>query len=285
MLRTLGDSLFPRVSTGDTATVTLLVSPDPPPEEEAGYAWDGRLGGMWFADQVWTFDYPNRRLYFNGTAPTGPTAPKCWVPLGFQTDSASRRTNHFPRITARIDGESIQFLLDTGARTQLTASAWPATEPREPKYRATSFITTDRFEQWRKHHPEWLIVPHAEERADSSAMIRVPTIEIGRQKIGPVWFTERPNRSFSTFMSQYTDQSIEGALGRSGCQLSQTLRFTIDQRYKAPQCGAGGASTCCMARRTKTRGSWAMASRNCDFPASPPVRASTRTAAAAKSGS
>jgi hypothetical protein len=46
-------------------------------------------------------------------------------------------------------------------------------------------------------------------------MIRVPTIEIGSQKIGPVWFTERPNRSFHDFMSQYMDQPIDGALGGS----------------------------------------------------------------------
>ena len=212
---TLGDSLFPRILGGDATTDKLLVSEDPPPEDEAGHAWDGRLGSVWFGGQVWTFDFPNRRLYFNGTAPTGPTDPKCWVPLGFQADSAGRRTTQFPRITAQIDGEPIQFLLDTGARTQLAATAWPAIEPREPKYRATSFITTDRFEQWHTRHPEWLVVPHAEEGADSSAMIRVPTIEVGGQKIGPVWFTERPNRSFHDFMSQYRDQPVEGALGGS----------------------------------------------------------------------
>ena len=123
--------------------------------------------------------------------------------------------NIFPRIAGKIDGETIQFLLDTGARTEVTANAWPRVEPQAPRHRATSFIGSTRFEQWRRRHPDWLVVPRAEVGADRSAMIRVPSIEIGGQTIGPVWFTERPTRSFPDFMSQYTDRPVEGALGGS----------------------------------------------------------------------
>ena len=207
----VGFRLTPKAST----TVLLLVENDgSPPEDETGYEWDGRLGSAWFADRVWTIDYPNRRIYFDGTKSVAPTDPSCWVPLGFQTDSTGHRTNSFPRITARIDGEDIQFLLDTGARTELTDSAWRIVGSHEPQHRATSFITTQRFEQWHKKHPEWLIVPDAE-KPGGAAMMRVPTIEVGGQQIGPVWFTERPDRSFRDFMSQYMDQPIEGALGGS----------------------------------------------------------------------
>jgi hypothetical protein len=199
----------------DSTTVLLLVEYDgSSPEDEPGYEWDGRLGSSWFADRVWTIDYPNRRIYFDGTKSVAPTDPSCWVPLGFKTDSTGHRTNSFPRITARIDGEEIQFLMDTGAHTELTDSAWRKVGSNEPRHRATSFITTQRFEQWHKKHPEWLIVPNAEKQGGAS-MMRVPTIEVGGQQIGPVWFTERPDRNFKDFMSQYMDQPIEGALGGS----------------------------------------------------------------------
>ena len=48
-----------------------------------------------------------------------------------------------------------------------------------------------------------------------SAIMRVPTIDVGGRQIGPVWFTERPDRNFHDFMSRYMDQPIEGALGGS----------------------------------------------------------------------
>lgn len=204
-----------RTKSKDSTTVLLaLDSAGSLPEDESGYAWDGRLGSAWFANRVWTMDYPNWRFYFDGTKSVAPTDPSCWVPLGFQTDSTGHRTNDFPRITARIDGEDIQFLVDTGAQTELTDSAWRTVGSNEPRHRATSFITTQRFEQWHKKHPEWLVVPNAEKLV-GAAMMRVPTIEVGGRQIGPVWFTERPDRNFRDFMSQYMDQPIEGALGGS----------------------------------------------------------------------
>jgi hypothetical protein len=223
--RALTEALVPPVPTAlslgfrlkptDSTTVMLFEEYDAsPPEDEPGYGWDGRLGSAWFADRVWTIDYYNRRFYFDGTKSVAPTDGSCWVPLGFQTDSTGHRTNSFPRITARIDGEAIQFLLDTGAHTELTDSAWRIVGANEPRHRATSFITTQRFEQWHNKHPEWLIVPNAEKQG-GAAMMRVPTIEVGGHQIGPVWFTERPDRNFHDFMSQYMDQPIEGALGGS----------------------------------------------------------------------
>jgi hypothetical protein len=208
-------SLRLRPTPQDPTTVLLLVEwSGSPPEDEAGYQWDGRLGSQWFADRVWTLDYPNKKMHFDGMNAVTPKDAACWIALGFKTDSTGHRTNSFPRLSARIDGEDIQFLLDTGALTELTDSAWRVIEPREPRHRATSFITTERFEQWHRRHPEWVVVQNAE-KASGAPMIRVPTVEIGGQTLGPVWFTERPDRSFHEFMSQYMDQPIEGALGGS----------------------------------------------------------------------
>ena len=199
----------------DSTTAVLLVDwSGSPPTDESGITWDGRLGSQWFADRVWTLDYPNRRMYFNGTSAVAPVDASCWIPLGFKTDSTGHRINSFPRITARINGEDISLLLDTGALTELNDSAWKIIGPREPRHRATSFITTERFEQWHRKNPDWLVVQNAE-KPSGSPMIRVPTVEIGGRSVGPVWFTERPDRSFHEFMSQYMDKPIEGALGGS----------------------------------------------------------------------
>jgi hypothetical protein len=221
----LNESLVPPIPTAvslrfrptpkDSTTVLLLVEwSGSPPQDEAGYEWDGRLGSEWFADRVWTLDYPNRRMYFDGTVSVAPAAAACWIPLAFKTDSTGHRTNSFPRIAARIDGEDIQLLLDTGALTELTDSAWRVIGPREPRHRAASFITTERFDQWHRRHPDWLVVQNAE-KPSGAPMMRVPRVEIGGRSFGPVWFTERPDRSFHEFMSQYMDQPIEGALGGS----------------------------------------------------------------------
>jgi hypothetical protein len=213
--RVIGDSLFPLPLDSNPAFARFLVQYDEqPPQDAAGLSWDGRLGSLWFANGVWTFDYPNRRLYFNDSAIAGPQRPDCWVPIGFQIDSLGRRTNSFPRITARIDGEPIEFLLDTGARTQLTDDALAVIHPTEPRFRAASFIIQDRLDAWHKQHPDWPVVPRAEETT-GFAMIRVPEIEIGKRRVGPVWFTARPNNNFRKFMSQYMDRPIEGALGGS----------------------------------------------------------------------
>jgi hypothetical protein len=220
MSGTLGDSLVLPVpvtpaAAGSGDTVAMMVSPEPAPDLGIAIPVDGLLGGYWFADRVWVLDYPRQRLLFNGAVPTGPSEAACWVPLGFQTyPPTGRRTTQFPRIEARIDGEVIQFLLDTGAQTTLTDSAWQTVGPDEPRRRATSFITQSRFSEWRQHHPDWLVVPRAE-AGDSASMIRVPTIRVGGQDIGPVWFTVRPDQSFREFMSQYMDEPVEGALGGS----------------------------------------------------------------------
>ena len=212
--RALVDPRVPTFSLRESSDLEFVVQDEPTPDEEAGYTWDGRLGADWFADRVWTIDYPAKRLYYNGTTPTGPAAAQCWVPLGFQLDSAGKRVNSFPRIAVRIDGESLDLLVDTGARTQLTDSAHRVIEPSEPIHRAASFITADRFQLWRTRHPDWLVVTGAEVGTGFS-MIRVPTVEIGATVVGPVWFTLRPDRNFRTFMSQYMDRPIEGALGGS----------------------------------------------------------------------
>jgi hypothetical protein len=86
-------------------------------------------------------------------------------------------------------------------------------KPGEREERATSFIVHERFERWHARHPDWPTIARAE-RGWGSRMIRVPLIEVAGQRIGPVWFTERPDASFRWF-SQWMDRKVEGALGGS----------------------------------------------------------------------
>lgn len=214
--KTPPDGLFPSFEGRDAnKSIDLpIMDMGTPPGEEPGYTWGGRLGSMWFGGRVWTLDYPGHRFLFSDSTATGPAPPACWAPLGFQTDSTGRRVNNFPRVTAVVAGDSIQFLLDTGARTILTDSAWSALDDGRPQHRAASFITKSRFDQWHDSHPQWRVLPRAQV-GDTSPMIEVPAIEVAGRKFGPVWFTERPDHNFRDFMSQYMDRPIEGALGGS----------------------------------------------------------------------
>ncbi len=185
---------------------------------------DGFLGRTWFADRVWIFDYPAGTLSLAPNRPR-PAAPGAHaVPLGFQTDSASgARTTHFPRIRVEIDGDSLDLLFDTGASVVLTDSA-RARFPG-PAVRGTSFITDSVFERWRARHPDWTVIPNADRTIAGMPMIEVPLVSIGGHRVGPVWFTVRPERNFRVGMSRWMDRRIDGAIGGSALRY---LRVTVD---------------------------------------------------------
>lgn len=175
---------------------------------------DGILGPDWFAGRIWTLDYQGHRLFQGTTDAVNVLPAACWEPLGFQADSTGRRTTNFPRITARIDGEEVQLLFDAGATTTLTDSVWHAIGVPGPRTRGASFIVHERFERWRAKHPEWRIIVNADAEFHNR-MILVPAVEVGSARLGPVWFSERPDNAFHQWMSQWMDRTIDGALGGS----------------------------------------------------------------------
>lgn len=180
--------------------------------EALSQGWSGMLGQQWFADRVWTFDYPNQSLLLRaaGDLPRGKAEHR--VTLGFRTNPAGKRMLNFPRIQISVDGETLDLLFDTGASTELTETASAALNDKRPAARATSFITTSVFEKWRKRHPQWRVVENAEKRTNE-AMIEVPQVSIAGHTVGPVWFTRRADKNFHEYMSQWMDKRIEGALG------------------------------------------------------------------------
>lgn len=190
---------------------------------------DGLLSSRWFAGRVWTWDYPARRFALEGEGWKAPADAR-HANLGFKPASADAPAFHMPRITVRVDERDLDLLLDTGAtgyptRVALAAQAKPAPVNGA---RATSFITTSTLEAWHAAHPRWTVVENADDlfapRFRARA-IRVPEVDIAGWKIGPVWFTERPDRSFRQMMSSMTDKPVEGALGGNALQ---HFRMTLD---------------------------------------------------------
>lgn len=183
----------------------------------------GFLGRLWFAHRVWTFDYPAQRLLFHAVDSIRVEESKRGVRLGFQVDSAGRRTMHFPRIRIAVAGESLDLLFDTGATVTLTDSALAIVDDGGPARRASSFISAAVFDRWRAEHPDWRVVERA--TGFDADLIQVPRITIGEHEVGPVWFERRPEGVFEHHMSRWMDREIAGALGGNALRF---FRVTID---------------------------------------------------------
>jgi hypothetical protein len=187
---------------------------------------DGLLGTAWFAERVWTFDYPRHQLRLRVAGDLPRHSAKHRVALGFQTDSAGHRTVNLPRIRVRIDGDSVDLLFDTGAMTVLTDSAQAQLSDGRARRRATSFVVRSVFDRWRQRHPHWRVIEGADQllRNATFPMIEVPALEVGGFTVGPVWFTARRGEDFE-YWSREMDRPILGSLGGSALQY---LQVTVD---------------------------------------------------------
>ena len=187
----------------------------------------GVLGSPWLAERVWTFDYPGARLLLwkQGTPSQQSDVPR--IRLGFRTDANGRRTTQFARLTFVVDGDSLAAIFDTGATMNLTPAGRAALaamgDSGSPR-RAGSFIGRTIFERWRQRHPDWPVIESAEDPT-GFPMMQVPSITVAGLKVGPVWFTERPESAFPEYMSRFTDRPVIAALGGSALQF---FRVTID---------------------------------------------------------
>ncbi len=186
---------------------------------------DGLLGQAWFAGRVWTFDYPDGKLWLRAAGDLPEVAPPHRVTLGFPADSEGKRETNYPRIQVRVDGETLDLLFDTGATLTLTESASKVLADGRPADRATSFITRSTFERWHQRHPDWRVIEEGDTHIPGSALIEVPRIEVAGHEVGPVWFTTRPDANFREYMSQFMDKPIEGALGGNALGF---FRVTVD---------------------------------------------------------
>ena len=176
---------------------------------------DGFLGGRWFADGVWDFDYPRQRLgRLDGFVPAKGASPA--VPLGFQTDAEGGRSTHFPSIDVEVDGEMLAMLFDTGATATLTVHSGPAFALPAGTHIGTSFIEKEKFDRWVRRHPDWRVLDQADDKGGQlRRLIEVPEVVIAGHRVGPVWFAEQPPGAFQKYMAQWMDRPTWGAVGGS----------------------------------------------------------------------
>lgn len=199
--------------------------PVAPADQAPDYFGDGVLGQFWFARRVWTFDYSQEKLWFTAAEDPSTYDAAHTVPIYFKTNAEGEPVSYFPRIQAEVDGETLDFLLDTGATVVLSEQAQVALDDGEPRIRATSYIIRSIFDEWREQHPDWRLLEQADEVGDGDSMIEVPEVIIADHTVGPVWFTRRDDSNFLDFISQSTDQTVVGALGGS---LFQYFQMTIN---------------------------------------------------------
>lgn len=193
------------------------------------YSYDGQLGASYLGTRVWTFDYPHQVLRTEGSAWRHDVAAKP-ANLGFQKDDTGGVTQYFPRIVMRVDSIPINMLLDTGATAHPTAAGKAAsgTETEADGMGVTSYITTRMFDIWHKKHPDWRVIENGDDLLGtqfSARLIEVPKVQIAGWTVGPIWFTERPNKAFHKMMARIMDETPEGAVG--GNVLSH-FSITID---------------------------------------------------------
>jgi len=201
-----------------------IFRPNEPPDLVTG---DGMLGQAWFADRVWTFDYPHKKLQVHSGL-IQPNSHGHDARLGFLVDSTGARRFSFPRISLSVAGDSLEMLFDTGASVRLTTAARERLSEESRALRSTSFVTSEVLDRWCALHPKWPVILDSDERVRDMRMVLVPEVSIAGYVVGPVWFTERPNESFHEYMSQWMDHPIDGAVGGNALRF-----FTVTVDYPA----------------------------------------------------
>lgn len=194
------------------------------PKLASEFSGHGFLGAPWFGTRIWEFNYPDRSLALVEEIDWAARSEDHRIHLGFREDSTGNKINYHPRMTMVVDGDSIDVLFDTGATTFPTESAAQQLGFPEASAIGTSFIIDSLFQSWQEDHPDWEVIQNAE-RTTGQPMIRVPEVTVAGYIVGPVWFTVRPTRSFTQWMSQWTDKPVYGALGGSAFQY---FRIIVD---------------------------------------------------------
>lgn len=184
----------------------------------------GLLGHPWFDGRTWTFDYENGKLLYHPGGEPETVEGGTRVPLAFRYSSEGERRPSFPRIRAILDGQPLDFLLDTGATGVLTDEALEELGGEAPT-RAVSFITTEVFGQLVLNHPDWRVISDADRTVEGMDMIEIPEIVIAGETVGPVWFVQRPDENFHEFLARFMDRPVDGALGGN---VFRFFRMTVD---------------------------------------------------------
>ncbi|MDN7353155.1 hypothetical protein [Acetobacter senegalensis] len=197
----------------------------------ADNTFDGILGAGYLARFIVTFDYPARQLIVEPDD-WRPAADAQRIPLIFPHNMQGKRKSDFPGVTLIIDGVPTHLLLDTGATAFPTPAGQVAQHIETVNGEGvTSYITKSIFDRWHSHHPEWQVVERGDHLISNTRIIRVTEVHFGTARVGPVWFTERPDKNFGPKgMSMWMGQTVVGA---AGANIYGSLKMTIDYAHEA----------------------------------------------------
>ena len=203
----------------------VLVIAKPPGFDNA----DGIAGGRYLEGRIWTFDYPAHELRVEDDH-WRPSLTTHSTKLGIQRDAAGALVSAYPRVTIDVDGAPIDVLLDTGATAQPTQAAQALMKiPTVNGLGVASYITRSIMNRWHAAHPEWPMVNAADafDKRSATRAIQVPDVVIAGWVVGPIWFTERADANFESFMSAYMDRTVHGAVGAN---VLDAFVMTLDYR-------------------------------------------------------
>jgi hypothetical protein len=212
---------------------TGIVIVDDKPEDSDPYKAFGQIVPAYFIKGVWTFDYPAKRVVLH-TGEFQPAATATHFPLGLKSVADGKKVG-WPRITITVQGgQQLDMLLDTGATSRLTDDGEKAThaERMPDRVGVASYISASIFDAWHKQHPEWLVVENGDDLIGPGSVmpiIRVPEVKLGGWKVGPVWFTRRPDDAFHKMMASLMDVKPEGAIGANAFS---SMRVTLDYPHE-----------------------------------------------------
>jgi len=183
----------------------------------------GILGEAWFADRIWTLDYPAQKMFLRPVGDLPAIDRKHAIHLAFRSALDGGRENNLPRLEMSVAGEHIDMALHTGASAVLDEDVVKKLDDKRPAIRAVSFISQSQFDAWKAKHP-WRVIEKAEQ-GSGAAMIEVPTVTIGGLEVGPVWFMVRSDTYLREQFSSKLDRRVAGALGGNALRF---FRVTLD---------------------------------------------------------
>jgi len=135
--------------------------------------FDAQLGGSWFADRVWRFDFARAAMSLRLSALPAALAN---VPLAFD--------GVYPRTTVTIAGETLPMSLDIAASVALSSGGGTAVS-------ATSFVRRSTLERWHSEHPQWPLQRGVATLPGVDSIV-VPEVRAGTAVFSSVSFTTRP---------------------------------------------------------------------------------------------
>ena len=135
--------------------------------------FDAQLGGSWFADRVWRFDFQRAAMSLRLSALPATLAN---LPLAFD--------GVYPRTTVTIGGETMPMSLDIAASVALASGGGTNVS-------ATSFVPRSTLERWHSKHPDWPVERDVSTVRGVDSIV-VPEVRAGTAVFPQVAFTTRP---------------------------------------------------------------------------------------------